>query len=261
MPHVDPDHVAGLIRQVAETVILPRFRALGENDIREKKPGDLVTVADVESEAALSRHLVDLLPGSTVVGEEGVAADPAVVDKLSEAAPVWVIDPIDGTRNFAHGRPRFAVMVALVQGGETVQSWIYDPLGGRMAIAELGGGSWLWGRRMTIAPERPLSRQAGTVGWRHSPTFGEAVAKVVRYGCAGHDYLALLTDQLQFAFYRKLNPWDHAPGELLFREAGGYVRLTDGEPYRPVPLTGAMVLAPGVATWEKLRILLARKSI
>jgi fructose-1,6-bisphosphatase/inositol monophosphatase family enzyme len=257
MPIADSQIVAALIRRVAEAVVMPRFKHLQASDIREKRPGDLVTLADTEAEAELSRLLRSLLPGSTVVGEEGVAADPSILSRLDEVAPVWLIDPIDGTRNFVHGRPRFAVMVALVVGGETVQGWIYDPFSDRMAIAEKGGGSRISGRRMTIAPGRPLSRLSGTAGWRHPPALGQAVARLVRTGCAGHDYLALLEDGIQFAYFRRLNPWDHAAGELLHREAGGHAGLLDGGAYRPLPLADSLLLAPDAASWARLKPLLA----
>jgi fructose-1,6-bisphosphatase/inositol monophosphatase family enzyme len=257
MLRVDPNQVASLLRRVAETIILPRFRCLGEGEVREKKPGDLVTLADLEAEAELSLHLPPLLPGSLVVGEEGVAADHAVLQRLSGDSPVWLIDPIDGTRNFVHGSPRFAVMVALVWRGETIQGWIYDPLQGRLAIAEQGSGCWIQGRKVTIAPDRPLNRQVGSVGWRPPAALGEAVGKLVRNSCAGHDYLELLEDTMQFAYFRQLHPWDHAAGELLFREAGGTSALIDGSPYRPVPVSGALLLASGPDSWEHLQRLVA----
>src|SRR3546814_8953683 len=92
---------------------------------------DLVTVVDVAVEKRLTARLTDLLPGSLVVGEEAVHAEPALMDQLASDAPVWILDPIDGTRNFAHGCPVFAIMVALAQGGESIAGWILDPVSGR----------------------------------------------------------------------------------------------------------------------------------
>ncbi|MDH3738987.1 MAG: inositol monophosphatase, partial [Alphaproteobacteria bacterium] len=97
---VDVDKVTQLLRQVAADIILPRHQKLGADDISEKDHGELVTVADTETEKWLSVELANLLPGSCVVGEEAAYADPRVFERLADADPVWVIDPIDGTHNF-----------------------------------------------------------------------------------------------------------------------------------------------------------------
>src|ERR1700675_4019087 len=147
----DSDKVARLLAEIAAEEVMPYFEKLGRDDIREKKPGDLVTIADVATERRLTPLLTDLLPGSRVVGEEAVAADPGVLDALADTAPVWLLDPIDGTANFAAGTPIFAVMVALVREGETVMSWIHDPVTRRTASAVAGEGAWHDGRRLRVA--------------------------------------------------------------------------------------------------------------
>jgi fructose-1,6-bisphosphatase/inositol monophosphatase family enzyme len=100
------DEVGELVRATARTAVLPRFRRLAAGEITEKAPGELVTVADREAEDLLSAGLLRLLPGSVVVGEEAVADDPAVLRRLAADGPVWLVDPLDGTRNFATGRRR-----------------------------------------------------------------------------------------------------------------------------------------------------------
>ncbi len=252
MAITDPLRVASVIREVAEAVILPRFKRLAAGEVREKRPGDLVTVADTEAERDLSRRLSDLLPGSRVVGEEAVAADASVLNRLAEQAPVWVIDPVDGTANFARGSELFAVIVALVVEGRTVQGWIHDPLADRTAIAAAGDGAWMGERRLRVSDDGPVAKMSGSAGWRRSPRLGKAVAKLVNQGSAAHDYLALVEARLQFAHFRRLHPWDHAAGVLLHHEAGGFSALLDGQPYRPRPVDGGMLLTPGRASWEAL---------
>ena len=134
------DQVSDLVREVARTVVLPRYQRLRATDVHEKGPGDLVTVADQEAEAALTTGLTRLLPGSGVVGEEAVAADPTVLRRLGGTGPVWLVDPVDGTANFAAGHTPFAVMVALLRDGETAAAWILDVVGDRMVVAEAGSG-------------------------------------------------------------------------------------------------------------------------
>jgi len=108
----DLDRVARLIREVAETEILPRFRRLEEHHTWEKRPGSLVTVADEAAEKRLEDGLLRLAPGSVALGEEAAEKDSSIFERLLDDEPVWIIDPVDGTKNFAAGRPEFAVIVA-----------------------------------------------------------------------------------------------------------------------------------------------------
>ena len=153
--------VEAIVREVADEAILPRFRALSDDEVTEKTgPQDLVTVADREAELLLARRLPDLVPGSVVVGEEGAAADRAVLSELGRAA-VWIVDPVDGTGNFVAGSERFGVMVALVRGGETVLGVIYPPMDGRCALAEKGAGAAFGGEALAGRKGVPFERAAG----------------------------------------------------------------------------------------------------
>ena len=137
---IDIDAVTDILVEAAMQDILPRFQTLQSHEVQEKKSGEPVTVADVAAEKRIARRLLDLLPGSQVVGEEAVAADPRVLDRLVDPEPIWIVDPIDGTSNFAAGRPVFAVMAALIRDGETLAGWIHDPVNGRTATAERSSG-------------------------------------------------------------------------------------------------------------------------
>jgi fructose-1,6-bisphosphatase/inositol monophosphatase family enzyme len=127
---------------VATEVLLPRFH-LAESDVTEKAPGEIVTTADRAAEQMLTTRLTELLAGSMVVGEESVAETPALLDLLATDGQVWPIDPLDGTANFAAGHGPFGIMVALLRGGETVATWLLDPLGGTCVLAEAGGGAFV----------------------------------------------------------------------------------------------------------------------
>lgn len=246
--------VADIIAEVAEAEILPRFRHLDAGQIREKKPGELVTEADTEAERVMTPRLRGLIPGSLVVGEEAVAANPALLRVLEGQGDIWIIDPVDGTANFAKGNPRFAVIVALVRGGRTVGGWILDPLGGRMVTAEAGAGAWLDGTRLAVMPSVPLAELAGSV--KRSGRLASLVARVGRKGSAAHDYIDLVTGRLHFAHYNRLMPWDHAAGVLIHAEAGGYSALTDGRAYRPRAEEGCLLLAPSAGSWTSLQAII-----
>lgn len=256
---VDPEAVIAIIEATAKAVILPRYRNLGSGEIHQKTgPLDLVTIADTESEAMLSARLTALLPGSVVVGEEGAAADPGVLERLEGDAPVWILDPVDGTSVFARGEPGFAVIVALALRGRTIAGWIHDPLTANTAWAEAGQGAWLDRAPLRLEDgAKPLAAMKGAVWWgRRAARLKDKVAAIAPWGSAGKAYMALATGELDFAIFRRLNPWDHAAGVLLHGEAGGANALLDGEPYRPVPLDGGLLMAPGQRSWNAIRDLL-----
>src|SRR5262245_47949732 len=127
MPKVDLAAVSEIITAVAAEQIMPRFRKLASGDVQMKGVNDPVTIADQETERHLTAQLTKYLPGSVVIGEEAFAKDKAILNHISGEHPVWIIDPIDGTRNFVSGNPEFAVMVALVDKKKPIASWIHDP--------------------------------------------------------------------------------------------------------------------------------------
>jgi len=266
---LDVDRVSRLIAEAAAEEILPRHAKLAAGDIREKAPGDLVTIADEAMEHRLTGALQALLPGSAVVGEEAAARDPAVLRRLETDLPVWIIDPVDGTANFAKGEGDFGVMVALAVEGATVAGWIHDPLGRRMASAERGAGAWLDGRRLSVSdvPVDP-AELSGTLlaGYYGDRELGKRVQErraLVRAlksrRCAASEYLRLATGEMHFALFTKLMPWDHAAGVLIHAEAGGYNAYLDGESYRPARVAGpALLLAPDRASWQALHDRLIR---
>jgi len=259
----DPQAVTDIIVDVAQQEILPKFQSLRDDEIQRKDGGELVTVADVASEKALTQRLQDLLVGSLAVGEEAVSSDPAVLDKLSQDDPIWIIDPIDGTSNYASGNPLFAVMVGLVRGGETVGAWIHDPCGGRTLAAQFGAGAWLAGRRLEVAaPDTPKAMR----GTLHASTYASAetarqiqsrrdrVGAIKSLRCAGHEYLRLAQAEMHFSLFTRLMPWDHVPGTLIQREAGGVAMTLDGVAYRACDYRASgLLMAPDESSWQTLK--------
>jgi fructose-1,6-bisphosphatase/inositol monophosphatase family enzyme len=259
---LDIDRVSALIQETAEAEILPRFRNLAAGDIRTKSgPQDLVTAADLASEERLALALRAQLPGSIVVGEEGAFADPGLIDRLAGGGTIWVIDPIDGTTNFAEGKPDFAVIVGLVRDGEIVAGWIHDVLAGETAVATKGAGAWIGTRRLRVKPPATFEAMTGAVyvGAKRAPALHERV-KALRplmaarsyLRSAGAEYLALVRGASHYALFTRLMPWDHVAGHLIHAEAGGYAACLDGAPYRPRPIEGTLLLAPDRATWHAL---------
>ena len=234
---LDTDTVLDLVKEVAEKVVTPRFRDLSREQVDEKGPGDLVTVADRESEKLLTRFLRDAYPDAVVLGEEAYASRPEVMEEFHAAEHAFTVDPVDGTKNFVKGSPDHAVMVAEVRGGESVRAWIWQPQHARAYVAERGAGAWCNGERLTRpAPATdPAAWHGVTSRWRWlGRTLGELPPLKLSWVCCGVDYPHLVEGDADVVLYgRRANPWDHAPGSLLLTEAGGFAGTHDGRRYRP----------------------------
>lgn len=260
---MDLDIVSDIVRDVAATEIMPRFRNLAARDVSEKFVGDPVTAADLGAEHALTERLTALLPGSQVVGEESVADDPTLLSRLEQPGPVWVVDPLDGTINFAGGLPVFAVMVALVDNGRTVAGWIHDPVHEMTATAAAGQGAWFGATPTKLNPPDGLARMSGALHTRfgdrdtaaHLAKQSSALASALDLHCAGMEYLAMLAGRLHFAVYPRAYPWDHLAGALLIAEAGGHVARTDGSPYEATGRTAGapLLVAANETCWQTVR--------
>ena len=261
-----PSTVTELIRAVAAAEIMPRFRKLADHEIEKKESGELVTAADHAAERVLAERLQPLIAGSLILGEEGAAADPTAMAQLESASPVWVIDPVDGTKNFAAGDRCFAVIIALCLNGQTLAGWIYNPNDDVTAVAVSGGGAWVGDTRLSVAIGGPITNMRGSLGPRRRKLIEErtdagidAPKDAFRYGCAGMEYFHLADGTIDFAEYVSLKPWDHAAGVLIHDEAGGYSADTEsGHPYVPREhYRGRLLIAPDIESWEALRIAFA----
>jgi fructose-1,6-bisphosphatase/inositol monophosphatase family enzyme len=200
------------------------------------------------------------------VGEEAVAADPSLLDRFDAADLAIVVDPVDGTANFAAGLPLFATMAAVVVNGETVAGIIYDPMGDDWVMAEKGSGAWLrrpdgGSERLAVAMPPALEQMVGTVSTAFLPVANRAqvlgnLAKVrvaANYRVAGHDYRLFASGHTHFVCFNKLMPWDHLGGVLIVQEAGGYAARFDGSAYLPAHRVGGLLLARDRPTWDLLR--------
>ena len=256
------------VRQIAAEEILPRFRSLKEGDIATKsRMDDLVTVADREAERRLAEVAATLLPDLIVVGEEAVAANVSVRDAIDHSTCL-IVDPVDGTWNFANGLATFAVILSISHKGETVWGMIYDPLGDDWAIATRGQGARFvkadgTEKRLSYA-RADASTAATAMGYVHSYLFhGDErrrlfsrlpeFHKTDALRCSAHEYRLLSRGIVDFCVSPVLNPWDHAAGCLIVEEAGGVARLLTGEPYLPTQREGRLIVATSEECWQMVR--------
>ncbi len=251
--------VADIMRRSADMAILPRYRSLQTHEVSEKSASDFVTIADRESEALLAEGLARLLPEAAIVGEEAAHSDPAVLDRLGDAL-CWIIDPLDGTNNFAAGKPPFGILVALAERGETIAGWIYDPLTGRCCHAQRGGGAFVGGERVHsvgTGQARPVvaialelvdpSRIEST-----KKLFEQHFSTVANPRCAAEQYARIGLGQNDIAFFNRTFAWDHAAGVLFLNEAGGKVARYDGSPYRVNDDKVGLLAAATPALWDRM---------
>ncbi|NIJ20022.1 fructose-1,6-bisphosphatase/inositol monophosphatase family enzyme [Sphingomonas naasensis] len=252
------EEVTALMRGVAAEVVLPRFRALAAEDVAIKSAGEVVTIVDREAELRLHDGLAALGLGARILGEEAAEEDPALLDNVDEGL-VWLIDPLDGTANFAAGRAPFGMMIALVENGSTVAGWMLDPLTGRLCHAVRGMGAICDGAVIRARPSGALRPRAalGThflAPDRRARVHAEAdlqldVVAVPR--CAAESYPRLVLGQDDAALFQRILPWDHAAGALFVTEAGGMVTHWDGSPWRVGGHGVGVLAAASPRLWER----------
>jgi fructose-1,6-bisphosphatase/inositol monophosphatase family enzyme len=263
----DVVRIADILAEASRIEIMPRFKALTDGEVRHKSSiFDPVTEADEAAERFISAEMGASFPGALIVGEEATSADPSLLDRLDDAPLAFVVDPIDGTRNFVAGLPLFGVMAAAVVRGEIVAGVIHDPVCQDTVQAVKGGGAWFCrdgrpARRLHVAPAAPLDRMEGIVGTHFlpEPMRTTVLNNLPRLGsatwlrCAAHEYRMAAAGYCHVLFFNRLMPWDHAPGWLLHREAGGYSAHFDGKDYRPAHTVGGLICAPDRASWQAVR--------
>ncbi len=266
------DRVTAVIQHVIASLVLPSFRMLRPEDIHRKDtpgdPEDLVTIVDQSAERLLVDGLRDIVPDAAFIGEEAAAENPALLAALSSPAPIWLIDPIDGTKNYARGDADFGVMLALVQNGLTHASWMVVPATAPAfeVVARRGGGTLLNGSTVHMT-RRAGQRPRGTVHTRMMPAErARAVLDTLRgkydqqasTGSAATEYSAILRGDKDFVIYYRLLPWDHAPGALAITEAGGAAVHLGGEPYSPLSPNQVTVFAASAELASTIRDWLTR---
>ncbi|MGA5206682.1 inositol monophosphatase family protein [Streptomyces variegatus] len=230
------------IRKAAATEIMPRWRQLAAHEVEQKSgPHDLVTDADRKAELYLTEALGTLLPASVVVGEEAVHANPASYEAIRGDAPVWIVDPVDGTRQFVRGEAGFCTLVALAHRGTLLASWTYAPARDRLAYAQRGKGAHLDGERLFAGVPQPgrdlrvaTSHPDYTTEEEKHALLGLRADGVAPRPCgsAGLEYLAIARGESDAVAFSWEAAWDHAAGLLLVEEAGGAHLTLAGEPFR-----------------------------
>ena len=211
------------------------FGEVGNLQVSVKGPGDFVSAADRRAEKTLFEELSKARPGYGFIMEESGRVEGA------DASHTWIIDPLDGTTNFLHSLPIFAISVALEREGQLVAGLVYNPADDEMYVAERGQGAWLNNRRLRVAQRRDLADGLVATGVPHlgkareHPQFRRELAAVMarvsnirRLGAASLDLAYVAAGRFDAYWERSLQSWDIAAGIVLVREAGGFITDLDG---------------------------------
>ena len=260
------EQVLAAVRAAAKDCVLPRFRHLAAGQVDQKSDfADLVTVADTEAEAAISARLAQVWPEALVLGEESVAADPDLRDQMGGAGWQVIIDPIDGTWNFAKGLSVFGMIAAVVQDGRLDYGLLYDPLLDDLVEAS-GDRAWFTRADGTRAPAQvsnvtdpavmtgylPVGLFAGAQK-RAAVLAGLDYGRVISLRCSCHEYRMLALGHAEFVLTGPTpHPWDHAAAVLIVQAAGGVARFLDGADYTLARRQGVLLLANCEATWARV---------
>jgi myo-inositol-1(or 4)-monophosphatase len=210
------------------------FGEVSQLQVSLKGPANFVTAADRKAEEILFAELAKARPGYGFLGEEGGRREG------SDKTHTWIVDPIDGTTNFLHGIPQFAISVGLERENTIVAGVIYNPATDELYTAERGKGAFLNDKRLRVAARKRLpdsliacplphhGRGDLELGTRELAAVQDKVAGLRRFGAAALDLAFVAAGRLDGYWERNVSPWDMAAGLLMVREAGGFVTDLDG---------------------------------
>ncbi len=220
--------------QKAARALARDFGEVEQLQVSLKGPGDFVTAADRRAEQIIVEELRRARPGFAVLAEEGG-------EDAAEANARWIVDPLDGTTNFLHGLPHFAISIACEMNGELVAGVVLDPIKQELFTADRGAGAWMNGRRLRVSARRDLDQSMVACGmpvlnWegRERGFMGQLdrvsarVAGIRRWGAASLDLAYVAAGRYDGFWEFGLKPWDVAAGIVLIREAGGQVAQLEG---------------------------------
>jgi myo-inositol-1(or 4)-monophosphatase len=242
---IENDRTFAMLRSALLNVMVAAARKAGRGLRRDfgevehlqvsmKGPANFVTAADHRAEEVLRAELSRARPGYGFLGEEGGLL------AGTDATHIWIVDPLDGTTNFLHGIPQFAISIALERDGTIVAGVIYNPVNEELFVAERGKGAFLNDKRLRVAARRRLADAVIACGLPHLgrgdlalfrrefAIVQDKVAGLRRFGAASLDLAWVAAGRFDAFWERDLSPWDMAAGLLMVREAGGFVSDFDG---------------------------------
>lgn len=261
------DAILAAARRAARDQVLPRFRMLAAHEISTKSgPADLVTLADTMAETQFLAEVGAIWPEALMVGEESIAADAALRNAMAVAEWAVVVDPVDGTWNYAKGLALFGMIVAVLHRGVAVWGLLYDPVLDDWITADRDAPTTI---QMAGRDPHPLTASQETRAGRFNGyvplgLFPRAVrlqvvttfpdfARINSLRCACHEYRMVAQGHADFLLSGPVpHPWDHSAGVLAVQQAGGVAAMLDGRAYDASILRGVILAAGSRAIWDDL---------
>ncbi len=253
---IDIDKIEQIIRQAAKDTILPYYKCLEDCDIDTKQhENDFVTIADKKSEEFISNELKKIYPEAIIIGEESVAQNPQLLEELKDGRLSFIIDPVDGTRNFKEGVDDFGVMVGCGYKGETIAGFIYLPMYDKIAICEKGSGVYINGKRQQIIENTDVVPNMVGKVWGKAHGLEKYIKKASENRCAAVSYIEFVENKLNFIcdMAHVAYPWDHMSGVLFTEEAGGYAQTVDGKDYDYREFKQTLIVADSKRNYDQLQ--------
>ncbi|MDB4837881.1 inositol monophosphatase [Marinomonas sp.] len=265
-----------IARRAGREIVMPNFRQLDQADVETKSSiSDLVTVADTACEIFITEQIQYHFPSWEVVGEEATAQDASITNRIQHADTCVIIDPIDGTWNYAHGIPDFGIILAVVEKGITQFGLLYDPVNDDWIFSNRTEGTFFQRTSLAeqhtlatpaqaplslkITPKKELGSLAGIMSIhsysgekkKHFALQATHFARINNLpSCPAYRQLSL--GHFDFSLTYKMLPWDHAAGVLIYTEAGGVCRPLSGEEYQPSMLQGEMLATQSEELWQTI---------
>ena len=261
------EYITSILIDVNDKIILNYFNKLSPNDIHTKTSSDdFVCVADKISENFITNKLFNYLDITKIIGEESAFINKENYFSLLNEPLLWVIDPIDGTKNYINGNKNFCSMISLVKHSCPIASFIYKPLERELIYAFKGNGAYILNIDKKILSKlkieiNEVSEIIGSGGTKGIPdVFRESILYNLRthtkrlfIGSAGIETVMLATNQIQFIFHGRVTPWDHSPFDLIIKEAGGFVYMARFKEEFNIKSKGPILAAANNNIWSHIR--------
>ena len=263
------NYLMNLLINVNKDIILYYYKNLKSKDISTKSSNDdFVTIADKKSEKFISDQLIGFLGVNDILGEE-TAFLVKNYDKYLNNSLLWVVDPIDGTKNYINGKEEFCSMISLVSSMLPIATFIYYPLKNIFVYAFKNFGAYIVdtntniSSKLLIKPSKSL-KLIGSGGTKGIPeNYRQSILNNLKInterlfiGSAGIETIMLAKNEIQFIFHGRVTPWDHSPMNLITKEAGGCVYMAINKNEFDIKSKGSILAASNLQTWNNIRNLI-----
>ncbi len=263
------NYVMNLLINVNKSIILYYYKNLKPEDISIKSSNDdFVSIADKKSEKFISDQLIGFLGVNDLLGEE-TSFLIKNYDKYLHNSPLWVVDPIDGTKNYLNGKKEFCSMISLVSSMVPIATFIYYPLKNTFVYAFKNFGAYIVDTNtnnsslLLIKPSKIL-KLIGSGGTKGIPeNYRQSILNNLKtnterlfIGSAGIETIMLAKNEIQFIFHGRVTPWDHSPMDLIIKEAGGCVYMAINKSKFDIKSKGSILAASNLQIWNDIRNLI-----